>query len=87
MSDGRDLLNAWTAVVVFAALTYLGAGVFKSAFIASFVFVSCSIGFGRRWLIPGGFCVSVIGIGVALGLPHPANWFDLARTIHVAFVG
>ena len=87
MSDARSVLNAWASVVVFAALWYLGAGWFKSGLVAGFIYISCSIGFGRRWLIPAGFALSMVGIAVALGLPHPAQWFDLARTVHVALAG
>jgi hypothetical protein len=68
-------LNIWATIVVFGALYYLDAGLFKSGLVAAFFFISCSIGFGRRWLIPAGFVVAILGIAVFLGFPHPSGWW------------
>ncbi len=79
--DNRDFLDAWTAVITFIVLFFLDGSLFKSGLIAVFVYISCRIDFGRRWLIPAGFALSILGIAVALGFPHPSQWWDQAKAI------
>lgn len=73
-------LNIWTTLVVFVSLYYLDAGLVKSGLVAAFWLVSCIIDFGRRWLIPAGFLVAMVGIAVLLGFPHPASWWGMTKT-------
>jgi hypothetical protein len=84
LSERRHLAAqaVWAGFVVFCALIYLTEDFWKSAVIAIFVFVSCLLGFGQRWLMPGAFAVVIVAIAVWLGAPAPDQWghlFDDAR--------
>jgi hypothetical protein len=80
--DRLAVLCVWNALVVFLSVFFLTGAFFKSAFIAAFVLISCLLGFGQRWLLRGGFAVSVLAIAVLVGaIPHPDQWKDLFRDV------
>lgn len=82
--DRDRLLNVWTTVLVFASLYFLGAGFIKSVLIGGFFMVSCTLNYGRRWLIDLAFIVTLVAIAVAIGFPHPSQWWNFLRSILVS---
>ena len=79
MSPGERVivLQGWNALVVFFSVLYLTGGFIKAMVVAGFVLVSGLLGFGQRWLLRGGFLVSVFALAVYLGaLPPPQEWPD-----------
>lgn len=64
----------WNAVCVFGALYYLTGSIIKAGIIAVFVYFSCLLNYGLRWILPGGFAVTILAIAVALGFPAPEQW-------------
>jgi hypothetical protein len=76
--DRLALMCVWNGVVVFVSGWYLTGSLIKSAVIAIFVLVSCLLGYGVRWLLRGGFAVSIFAIAVAVGaIPRPDQWKNL----------
>jgi hypothetical protein len=83
--DRLAVLCVWNGLVVFVSVFFLTGAFFKSALIAAFVLISCLLGFGQRWLLRGGFVVSVFAIGVLVGaIPHPDQWKDLFRDVRAS---
>jgi hypothetical protein len=80
-----SLMSTWNAISVFISLWYLTGAFVKSAVIAFFVLGSCLLGFGRRWLLRAGFLVAILAVAVLLGVPHPTQWLDIARSAPDAF--
>lgn len=78
---GRVKLNLWTSAVVFGSLYYLDAGFVKAAVVTVFVLVSCTLGFGRRWLIPFGFVLAIYAIVISIGFPSPSQLFEVVKAI------
>ena len=77
----RAALNyIWNAICVFLALWYLAGGIWKAALVAGFVLLSTAFGYGARWLVRGGFALSILAIAVLFGFPSPDQWADIART-------
>jgi hypothetical protein len=80
--DRLAVMCAWNGLVVFVSMLILTGDFIKSTAIGAFVLVSCVLGFGRRWLLRGGFAVSVLAIAVWVGaVPHPDQWTDLFREV------
>ena len=73
-------MSVWSAVIVFVSIYYLVGSFTKSLLISTFVFGSCLVGFGRRWILRGGFAIAVFAIAVALGMPHPDRWIELVHS-------
>lgn len=71
---------AWNAVCVAGALYYLSGSIVKAGLIAVFVYFSSLLGYGLRWLMPGGFAVTILACAVVLGFPHPEQWPELFRS-------
>jgi hypothetical protein len=83
--DRLAVMCVWNGLVVFVSVFFLTGSIFKAALIAVFVLVSCLLGFGQRWLLRGGFVVSVLAIGVLVGaIPHPDQWKDLFRGVRAS---
>jgi hypothetical protein len=88
MSQGERTaaMCGWCALVVFISVFYFTGGFVKSTIAAIFVLVSGAIGFGRRWILRGGFLVSVLALAVYLrALPHPEEWTNHLKSAQ-AFV-
>jgi hypothetical protein len=62
----------WNGLCVLASLTYLGIGWWPATLITVLICVSCALRYGRRWLMRGGFALSVLAI-----------WVSIAPTISV----
>jgi hypothetical protein len=75
-----QFLAFWNAIIVFVCIWYVLGSVMKAIFIGAFVLGSCLLGFGRRWLLRGGFALALFAIGIALGLPHPQEWSTLVQS-------
>lgn len=72
--DRYALLCIWSSLVTFVSVFYLTERFWPSLLIGLFVFVSCSLGFGARWLMRGSFAAGVLAIAVLLGFPKPETW-------------
>jgi hypothetical protein len=83
--DRMAVLCVWNGLVVFVSMFFLTGAFFKSVLIAAFVLISCLLGFGQRWLLRGGFAVSVLAIGVLVGaIPHPDQWKNFFRDVRAS---
>jgi hypothetical protein len=82
MTEQERLLwmSVWSAVIVFVSVHYLVGSFTKSLLISVFVFGSCLVGVGRRWILRGGFALAIFAIAVALGMPHPERWIELVHS-------
>lgn len=76
---------AWNAACVAASLYFLSGSIVKSGIIAVFVYFSSLLGYGLRWLIPGGFAVTILACAVVLGFPHPEQWPGLFKSALESF--
>jgi hypothetical protein len=80
--DRPALLWLWNALVVFASLFLLTGAPFKSVLVAVFVWVSCALGYGRRWLLRGGLTLAALAFSVFVGwLPPPEKWGSTFRDL------
>jgi hypothetical protein len=80
--DRLALMCVWNGVVVFVSGWYLTGSLIKSAVVAIFVLISCLLGYGVRWLLRGGFAVTIFAIAVLVGaIPHPDQWKDLVGDV------
>jgi hypothetical protein len=80
--DRLAVVCVWNGLVVFVSVFFLTGAFFKSALIATFVLISSLLGFGERWLLRGGFAISVLAIGVMVGaIPHPDHWKDVFQDV------
>ena len=71
---------AWNAICVGGSLYYLTGSIAKAVIASLFVYFSCLLGYGVRWLLRGGFAVSILALAVAMGFPHPEQWAGLAKS-------
>ena len=69
--DQLALLYVWNALIVFASMLFLTGAFFKSALTAAFVWVSCMLGYGQRWLLRGGFALGALAFAILLGVIPP----------------
>jgi hypothetical protein len=69
--DRLVLLYVWNALIVFASMPFLTGAFFKSALAAAFVWVSCALGYGQRWLLRGGFALAALAFAIVLGVVPP----------------
>lgn len=76
---------AWNAICVGGSLYYLTGSPAKAVIVALFVYFSCLLGYGVRWLLRGGFAVSILALAVAVGFPHPEQWAGLAKSAYETF--
>jgi hypothetical protein len=76
---------AWNAACVAVSLYYLSGSIVKAGLIAVFVYFSSLLGYGLRWLMPGGFAVTILACAVVLGFPHPEQWPGLLKSAVEAF--
>ena len=74
-----QVLSLWVGLVMFSAILYLTGSFWKSILLGTFVFISCALGFGRRWLLRGSFAIAILAIAVALGAPSPDQWAQLLQ--------
>jgi len=74
------MVALWNALCVFLALWYLMGAPWKAALVAFFVLLSSALGYGGRWVMAGGFLLSVVAIAVFLGFPAPGQWADIAKS-------
>jgi hypothetical protein len=72
-----EALSFWAGLVSFVALFYLTGSFWKAVAVGIFVFGSCFLGHGQRWLLRGAFAIAIIAIAVALGAPGPDQWAQL----------
>ncbi len=77
--NGRFALIAWNGLCVVLATLYLFS-LDKAVVVSLFVVISCSIGYGARWLTRGGFALSLVAVAVFLGLSIPATWINALRS-------
>jgi hypothetical protein len=80
MTEQALWMSVWNGVIVLTSVYYLSGSFTKSLLIATFVLGSCLVGFGRRWVMRGGFALAVFAIAVALGMPHPERWIELVHS-------
>lgn len=76
-----ELMCAWNSMAVFGSVMFLDGGLAKAALVTLLVFISCLIGWGRRWLLRGGFALTMVAVAVAFGFPHPAQWPSLVKNL------
>lgn len=76
---------AWNAACVALSLYYLSGSVVKAGLIAVFVYFSSLLGYGLRWVIRGGFVVTILACAVVLGFPHPEQWPGLFKAVLESF--
>lgn len=79
-AEQRAILYAWTSIVTFCALLYLGAGLTRSTLVTLFMITSYWVGFGPRRLTQIGFGLSVLAILVSFGFPSPETWPGLIKS-------
>jgi|SRR6266478_4417297 hypothetical protein len=77
--ERQEALSFWAALVSFVALFYLTGSFWKAVGVGIFVFVSCLLGLGQRWLFHGSFALAIVAIAVALGAPSPDQWAQLLQ--------
>jgi hypothetical protein len=69
--DRLAMLWLWNTLVVFVALFFLSGAPFQSALVAVFVWVSCALGYGVRWILRGGLTLAALALAVfAAWLPR-----------------
>jgi hypothetical protein len=51
-----------------------------------FVGGSAMLQYGPRWVLMGSFAIAVLAIAVALGLPRPDQWLQLAHEAQEAIL-
>jgi hypothetical protein len=73
-------MSAWNSLLVLLSLLYLEVGFFRAFIVSAFVGISCTLGFGRRWLLRGGLALSLAALAVLLGFPSPQQWPEIAKT-------
>lgn len=82
--ERRFFLCVWNGTVVFGSVYYLTGQFWKTTIIAVFVFVSCLLNFGARWLVRAGFALALFTILIAVGLvPQPTQWPDHIKDAYV----
>jgi hypothetical protein len=79
--DRLALLWLWNALVVFVALFFLSRAPFQSALVAVFVWVSCALGYGVRWLLRGGLTLAALALAVFAGWLPPEKWGSSFRDL------
>jgi len=84
-SERFAVICGWNAICVGGSIYYLTGSIIKAGFFAVFVYVSTLLNYGLRWLLPGGFAVTVLALAVALGFPHPEQWHGLIKSAPGAF--
>ena len=74
------VLFVWNALIVFFCVLFFTGSFFQSALVAAFVWVSCALGYGQRWLLRGGLALAAVAIAVSMGvLPPPEQWGSVFR--------
>jgi hypothetical protein len=88
MTEERQaqVLSLWAALVSVVALYFLTGSYWKAALIGVFVGISSVLGYGKQWVLKGSFAIAIFAIAVALGLPPPDRWLQLARELGEAIV-
>jgi hypothetical protein len=87
MTEQALWMSVWDSVIVFVSVYYLSGSFTKSLVVSTFVLGSCLVGFGRRWVMRGGFAIAVFAIAVAMGMPHPERWVELVHAAPDAIEG
>jgi hypothetical protein len=80
------LLPLWAALVSVVAIYFLTENYWKALLIATFVAGSAMLQYGPRWVLMGSFAIAVLAIAVALGLPRPDQWLQLAHEAQEAIL-
>jgi len=88
MTDERcaQVLPLWAGLVSVVAIYFLIENFWKAALIGMFVGISAVLGYGTRWVLNGSFAIAVVAIAVALGLPPPDQWLQLAHDAQEAIL-
>jgi TctA family transporter len=89
MTEGQRarVLSLWAALVSVVAIYFLTENYWKAALIGVFVGVSSVLGYGTQWVLKGSFAIAVFAIAVALGLPPPDQWLQLAHEAQETILG
>lgn len=72
-------MYGWGTFLIFVSVLYLSGSITRSLLVGLFVLISCSLGFGRRWLLRGVLVISILALAVSLGFPSPSEWLNLAK--------
>ena len=80
------ILPVCTGLTSLIAIYYLTVNAWKAALIGAFVGGSAMLGYGARWVLIGSFAIAVLAIAVALGLPPPDQWLQLAHDAQEAIL-
>jgi hypothetical protein len=81
-----QVLSLWAALVSVIAIYFLTGDYWKAALIGVFVGVSSVLGYGTQWVLKGSFAIAIFAIAVALGLPPPDQWLQLAHDAQEAIL-
>jgi hypothetical protein len=84
MPNGDDrlvLMICWNVLCVLAAIWFLSGSFFKASVVAGFVFVSCVLGYGTKWLVRAGFVICLVALAVFLGAPPVERWPGLVSKL------
>jgi hypothetical protein len=81
-----QVLPLWAGLVSVVAIYFLTGDYWKAALIGMFVGISALLGYGTQWILRGSFAIAVFAIAVALGLPPPDQWLQLARDAQEAIL-
>jgi hypothetical protein len=84
--DRALVLSVWAALVSVVAIYFLTSNFSKAALIGAFVGGTAILGYGARWVLRGAFAIAVVAIAVALGLPPPDQWLQLAHEAQEAIL-
>jgi hypothetical protein len=89
MTEGHRarVLSLWAALVSVVAIYFLTENYWKAALVGVLVGVSSVLGYGAQWVLKGSFVIAVFAIAVALGLPPPDQWLQLAHEAQEAILG
>jgi hypothetical protein len=76
----------WAALISVVAIYFLTESYWKAVLIGVFVGISAVLGYGTSWVLRGSFAIAVLAIVVALGLPPPDQWLQLAHEAQEAIL-
>ena len=79
-------LALWAGLVSVAAIYFLTGDYWRASLIGVFVGVSAVLGYATSWVLKGSFAIAVLAIAVALGLPPPDQWLQLAHDAQEAIL-
>jgi len=79
-------LALWAGLVSVVAIYFLTGDYWRAALIGAFVGGSSVLGYSTSWVLKGSFALAVLAIAVALGLPPPDQWLQLAHDAQEAIL-